>query len=192
MKTSFFKFAILMASFIFMGTAQSQSNVSATPEQVAEQFYSAFSKLDYDTMGSLYQDNMLNIFADPVFGPLNTQETRAMWAMLTLSSIQYSRNTGEDPLRVSYKIVAVQGNVVQVNWIAKYVFSETGRPVTNYIRTTMTVQNGKIVSQRDQFNLCKWTKMAFGFPKSLVCHAPSLIRKNVRKKLADFMDRVQK
>jgi ketosteroid isomerase-like protein len=190
MRTSFYKSLLIAITFSVSGFAQAQSQSSAAPLEVVQQFYEAFAKLDYKTMGSFYEKDLTNIFADPVFGTLNTQETRAMWAMLTLSSLSYSKQTGVPPLQVSYHIVAVEGDLVKINWIAEYVFSETGRKVTNPIHTIMRIQNGKIVGERDYFDLCSWTKMAFGFPKSLVCYAPSIIRKNVRKKLADFMEKM--
>lgn len=187
MKAKLLTILFVATTFGSLGSAQANGVISATPVQVAEEFYSAFSKLDYRTMGALYNENTTAIFADPVFGFLNTSQARAMWEMLSLASLSYSKKTGVTPLQVKYEIAGVRGNKVHVRWGAEYTYSETGRFVRNYIETVMTVENGKIVNQRDQFDLCVWADMALGRPKSFACHMPFLIRSKSNKTLQAYM-----
>lgn len=113
---------------------------------VVARFYEAFVKQDFATMEALYDEDLS--FKDPIFEYESRAGTMGMWRNLLTGS------TGT----FSYKVTGVQGDTVNVRWIADYeVF---GRPVHNEIDTTMIVRDGKIVNQRDVFSWEKWSRQA--------------------------------
>ena len=55
---------------------------------VISKFYTAFQKLDHQTMNSCYSDDI--VFNDPVFGLLRGVEAKAMWEMLCKNAREFS------------------------------------------------------------------------------------------------------
>ena len=53
-------------------------------------------------------------------------------------------------------------------WEAFYNFSVTDRKVHNKISATFEIQDGLIVSHKDEFNLRKWAKQALGFKGAIL------------------------
>ncbi|UXP30648.1 nuclear transport factor 2 family protein [Reichenbachiella agarivorans] len=120
-------------------------------DALIEKFYHAFSSKDYKRMTECYHKEL--VFQDPVFGPLNYEETCAMWKMLI--------KAGSD-LKIYFDKVDSNAQQGSVNWIAVYSFSKTGRKVQNKISAQFRFKDGLIVSHHDHFDLYKWTRMAFG------------------------------
>ena len=118
---------------------------------VANQFYRAFANRDWRTMGALYADDAT--FSDPAFPHLTAPETRAMWRMLI--------ERGTD-LRLDYEVLDETHDAAQVRWIARYTFSQTGRPVVNEITAAMTLRDGFIVRHVDSFDFHRWAGQALG------------------------------
>lgn len=118
---------------------------------LARTYFSAFANRDGQTMASLYKDNVKNVFSDPVFPNLNSIEAKNMWKMLL---------GGEGDFHVDYQIQAVNGNTVTAAWQARYVFPATGQSVLNRGTSVITFENGMIIKQRDNYDLCKWTGQA--------------------------------
>jgi ketosteroid isomerase-like protein len=116
------------------------------------EFYTSFQNGNAKAMGDLYAENAT--FEDPAFGLLDAAHTRAMWAMLVKS--------GGENLKIIFRVVEEDEHRAVAEWKAKYLFSKTNRLVINDIRSTFTIENGKIVKQVDQFNFWKWTTMALG------------------------------
>jgi ketosteroid isomerase-like protein len=118
-----------------------------------EKFYTAFQQLDYNSMNSCYSDEI--VFSDPVFGLLQGNEVKAMWEMLCKNakdlSLTYSNIQSQD------------GEYYTCNWTANYVFSKTGRKVTNNIKAFMRIKDGKITEHSDAFRLSTWIAQAFGW-----------------------------
>jgi len=60
-------------------------------------------------------------------------------------------------------------------WIAKYTFTQTGRPVTNDVRAKMRFRDGLIAEHWDSFSLHSWTRQALGTPGLLLGWSPLLL-----------------
>ena len=154
-----------------------------SPRTVAETFFAAFKTRNHEGMNGLYAHTENVVFSDPIFVDLDIDETLSMWLMLL---------GGKSPKwDFAYEIVSVEGEKVTIDWMADYVYTQTGRDVHNVVRTEMIVRDGKIFSQRDNWDLCAWTTQAFPYVVGKpMCLLPDLtIRKIARKKLAEFMEK---
>ncbi len=122
--------------------------------EVIQKFYEAFEKLDADAMAACYHDEV--VFEDPAFGRLKGERARNMWRML----VNNGRGSG-----INVRANNIQGDEqsgsAQIE--AKYVFSQTGRPVVNHISSQFKLKDGKIIEHIDQFDLYKWAKQAIGW-----------------------------
>ncbi len=116
-----------------------------------EKFYTAFQQKDVLAMQNCYADNA--VFNDPVFSNLNAEQVRAMWAMLIKS--------GKD-MRVEFKNITGSSSGGTAEWIAYYTFSATGNRVTNRIKASFFIENGKIVRHTDRFSFYKWASQSLG------------------------------
>lgn len=149
-----------------------------------QKFYSAFQKLDYTTMQSCYDDNIL--FSDPAFGLLEGVEARAMWEMLCKNAKDFSLTFSN--------IELIDEEYATCQWVATYTFSRTGRKVVNHIKAYMRIQQGKITEHTDHFNMWKWSRQALGLSGWLLGWSRFMhhqIRTNARKSLDRFMQQNQ-
>ena len=146
---------------------------------VADGFYRAFAAHDAKAMGAFYADDAR--FSDPVFPDLSAREVRAMWDMLL--------QPGAD-LRIEHKLVSANAEQAEVEWIAHYHFSRTGRPVVNRVLARMDVSGGLIRRHRDQFSFYRWSSQALGLPGLLLGWSP-LIRKKVQAQAAERLRNFQ-
>ena len=119
-----------------------------------QKFYSAFEKLDAETMVSCYAENV--VFEDPAFGVLNGVHAKNMWRMLCESQ------KGKD-FRIEFSNLVADEKTGFAHWEAFYIFSQTGRKVHNKIDAYFEFENGLIVTHKDDFNLHAWAKQALGF-----------------------------
>jgi limonene-1,2-epoxide hydrolase len=144
-----------------------------------DNFYRAFQRKDYQTMQNLYATNAT--FSDPVFVNLNSEQVRCMWEMLLTASTDLS---------ITFKNVQDNPVGATCDWEAVYTFTLTGKKVHNIIHAQFVIENGKIVSHRDQFDLYRWSRMAFGF-KGLLLGWTSFMQNQIRTKagnrLTSFM-----
>lgn len=115
-------------------------------------FYSAFSRLDYQTMQECYADNV--VFSDPAFGLLEQGKPQAMWQMLCTRAQNFSLTFSD--------IEIIDDEYATCKWTAKYIFSKTGRPVTNHVKAYIRMQDGKITEHTDSFDFYKWSRQALG------------------------------
>lgn len=146
-----------------------------------EKFYTAFSKGDAESMVECYADNV--VFSDPAFGTLNGDQAKAMWRMLL-------KDKAEGEISVSFKVLEASESRGKANWEAIYLFGPSKRKVHNKISATMELENGKIVKHTDEFNLWKWTSMAFGIRGYLIGWTPvmkRILQKGTNKALDKFM-----
>jgi len=120
-------------------------------EQLIFDFYTAFQNRDSKKMVSHYANNIH--FNDPGFGDLHGDDAKNMWRMLI--------ENGTD-LKIEFEITESKDNWVKAHWEAHYTFSKTGRSVHNKIDAAFIIENGKIVSHMDTFNLWSWSKQAMG------------------------------
>ena len=121
-------------------------------EELINNFYSAFQKLDAAGMNRNYSDDI--VFFDPVFGLLKGDEVKYMWEMLCKAAQDFSLTYGN--------ITALDDEYCTCDWVATYTFSKTGRKVVNRVKANMRFANGKIVEHSDAFSLHTWSKQAIG------------------------------
>lgn len=153
----------------------------ASPEaNLIERFYSAFARLDGDTMAACYAPDA--VFEDPAFGELHGEEPGAMWRMLT------GRATD---LEITLADHSASGDTGSAHWLADYTFS-TGRKVHNDVQAKFRFENGLIADHRDSFSFYAWSRQALG-PVGLVLGWTPLLhgatRKKARAQLDEFMGR---
>ena len=143
-----------------------------------ENFYTAFSKGDGETMASCYHPEAE--FTDEVFVGLKGREVPAMWKMLI------ERSKGE--IEITFSHVQMNDTAGSAHWVAMYIFSATGRRVINRIHAEFEFKDGKIYRHRDSFNLHKWASQAMGLNGKLL-GGTSFFRKKVQKTAREGLDR---
>jgi ketosteroid isomerase-like protein len=148
---------------------QNSSGEIALAVNLAETFYKAFAAKDAGTMASLYADNAR--FSDPAFPDLRGEAVRNMWRMLCSRS---------KDLKVEFKVRNASKENIGVDWTATYTFAKTGRLVKNRVHTVMTIRDGRIIWQRDEFNFWRWSAQALGPMGTLLGWTP-LVRRSVQK-----------
>lgn len=156
----------------------------ALHNQVIENFYDAFGRKDVDTMLSCY--HLQVEFTDPAFGTLQGDDARDMWRMLISNARQ---------LEVMYAKVRADENTGSAHWVAKYVFSKTGRSITNHISATFEFKDGLIYRHRDQFDMWLWSRQAFGLAGLFLGWTPWMRKKvqaTARASLKAFQSRGQR
>jgi ketosteroid isomerase-like protein len=147
--------------------------------ELIERFYAAFARRDGDTMAACYAPDA--VFVDPVFGRLEAEQTRAMWRMLTERAADLSIELVEH---------AADGDKGSARWIARYTFTQTGRPVVNDVRAKFKFRDGLIVEHVDKFGWWKWARQALGTPAVWLGWTPQLrlkVLKQARSGLARWM-----
>ena len=122
-------------------------------EQLVNNFYSSFQKLDHKGMNACYNEDI--VFSDPVFGLLRGEEVRSMWEMLCTNAKDFTLTYGN--------IQQLDDEYSTCDWVATYTFSKTGKKVVNRIKANMRFANGKIIEHSDAFSLHKWASQALGF-----------------------------
>ena len=151
------------------------------PVDLIKQFYRAFAQKDADGMLDCYHSNVT--FEDPVFGKLNATEVGGMWKMLV--------NRGGDQLEVRLVQVSEDDGKVKARWEADYVFKTSGRFVNNKISAEFVIKDDKIISHKDDFDLHKWSSMAFGLKGTLFGGFPffkNAVRKKARFHLNKYVE----
>jgi ketosteroid isomerase-like protein len=154
--------------------------VLATSADTARTYFEAFSRRDFTVMANLYQPHQQNVFNDPIFKNLDSNQVKAMWKLLLAD---------QRDLQLQYKIISDDGLNISIEWIAQYTYPATGQRVVNHATSRMQVRDGAIVRQNDDYSLCHWTLMALPpIIAQAACIAPDLtLRPLARKSLIDFM-----
>lgn len=153
-----------------------------TNAQIIETFYTAFQKLDHQTMNSCLSDDI--IFSDPAFGLLEGDDVKAMWEMLCRHAFDFKLTFSN--------IELLDEEYATCNWTASYIFSKTGRKVVNHIKAYMRFKDGKIIEHSDGFKLSKWAAQAFGWKGELFGWTNFMkkrIQMNARKSLEKFIEK---
>jgi ketosteroid isomerase-like protein len=120
---------------------------------IINKFYTAFKKLDADTMCSCYSADI--VFFDPIFELLKGSEATYMWQMLCKNAKDFS---------LTYdNIQSLGDDYYTCEWVATYTFSSTGNKVVNKIKANMKVIDGIIIEHSDAFSVHKWSSQALGF-----------------------------
>jgi uncharacterized protein len=153
--------------------------VSAANQSLVERFYGAFGARDGAAMAASYAPDAT--FSDPVFTDLRGQEIGAMWRMLT------SRATD---LEIDLREHEAGDEEGSAHWVARYTFTQTGRPVVNDVRASFRFRDGLIAEHRDDFDFHRWSRQALGPSGLLLGWTPllrSAVRRRARSGLDDFM-----
>jgi len=146
-------------------------------------FYTAFARLDADSMAECYADNAT--FDDEALSLRSKAEVMGMWRMLTLAT----QSRGMDAWRLEFSDVQADATTGQAHWDAHYRFSATGRLVLNRIDARFTFNDhGLIVTHRDRFNFWAWSRQALGAPGLLLGWSPFL-RNKVRQQAASNLQK---
>ena len=148
-------------------------------EALLEAFYQGFGARDAEAMAAAYAPDAT--FSDPVFQGLKGAQVPAMWRMLA--------GRARD-LTVTYHGVKADDTRGQADWEATYSYGPARRRVHNVIHSAFRFEDGKIVAQRDRFNLWRWSRMALGTRGALLGWLPpvrSAIRREARKALDAYM-----
>ena len=151
-----------------------------TPEQVIENFYSSFQKLNAAGMNACYTRDIS--FFDPMFDLLQGDEVRAMWEMLCANAKDFTLSFSN--------ITDLGDDYYTCDWIANYSFSKTGKMVTNKVKAHMKIENGIITEHSDAFSLHAWSKQALGFSGYLFgwnSYYRRKIKNNARRSLLAYM-----
>jgi len=143
--------------------------------QLIQGFYQAFDEGNGKAMAACYAPDVR--FSDPVFPDLRGDRAGAMWRMLT---------EGPGEVRVELLEHDADDTTGSAHWVAKYTFSETGRPVVNDIRAKFKFKDGLIVEHRDDFNFYAWSRQALG-PAGLLVGWTPIVKSVVRKKAAGLL-----
>jgi ketosteroid isomerase-like protein len=141
-----------------------------------ERFYEAFARLDAETMAACYADDV--IFSDPAFGELRGDEARDMWRMLTQRAQAFS---------LTFSDVDANDQAGSARWVARYLFSQTGRTVENRIEARFVFRDGLIVEHHDRFDLWRWSRQALGLKGALLGWTP-LVQRAIRAQARKGLD----
>jgi ketosteroid isomerase-like protein len=152
-----------------------------TTNKLIEDFYEAFDKREGDRMAACYGPGAR--FSDPVFPGLEGEEPGAMWRMLT--------GQAKD-LTVELLEHQADDDRGSARWLARYTFSQTGRPVVNDVRAEFRFADGLIAEHTDSFSFHRWARQALGAPGLLLGWTPVLraaTQRRARASLDEFMAR---
>lgn len=130
-------------------------------EELLHRFYTAFKKLDHESMADCYHQDVL--FSDPVFKNLKGWKASSMWRMLCERAKDFKLN---------YKNVSADENSGRAFWSADYLFSQTGLMVHNEIQAKFQFRDGLIIEHVDDFDLKRWMGMALGTKGKLLGWLP--------------------
>ena len=143
--------------------------------ELIERFYEAFQRRDAEAMAACYADDV--VFSDPVFGELRGEQARDMWRMLVQRAQAFS---------LTFDAVEANESTGSAHWVARYLFSQTGRTVVNRIQAQFVFRDGRIAEHRDTFDLWRWSRQALGLKGALLGWTPIVqraIRAQARKGL---------
>ena len=149
----------------------------ADSADLIRELYAAMDRHDGDAMAAMYDPQ--GRFRDPAFGELSGAEAGDMWRMLT--------GRAED-LSVELVEHSSDGDTGAARWIARYTFTRTGRPVTNYVRAQFRFRDGRIAEHIDTFPFWRWARQALG-PAGVILGLPPfnrLVRRRARHDLSEF------
>lgn len=152
--------------------------MSQANQELITSFYEAMAQRDHATVGSMYAENAT--FKDEGYDLKNGKQVASMWAMLLSRAKDYSLEFSN-----------VQGTEAggSAQWIVRYKFRGKN-PVENHIKSQFTVENGKIVKQRDTFDFHKWASQALGWKGKLFGWFPpfqSMLSSIAMKGLHEYM-----
>jgi ketosteroid isomerase-like protein len=138
-------------------------------ESLVHRFYTCFQQLDANGMIACYAPDI--VFSDPVFTRLEGRDAGSMWQMLSSRAKEF---------RLTFRDIKADEARGSAHWEATYLFSKTGRMVTNIIDAEFEFRDGLIVRHTDSFDFWRWSRQALGLPGIVLGWTP-LIRNAVRR-----------
>jgi ketosteroid isomerase-like protein len=135
-------------------------------------FYRAMQNGDAEAMAACYASSVH--FSDPVFVSLQGDQAADMWRMLLSRAKDF---------QIDFDNVTADDRNGAAQWVARYTFSQTGRPVVNHINASFVFADGKIVRHTDRFDLWRWARQALGAKGLLLGWSP-LVQQAIRKQAA--------
>ena len=148
-------------------------------EELIDRFYAAFDRKDGDAMAACYAPDAR--FSDPAFGELRGDGARR--------DVADAHRPGARPQRRAGRARG-RRDTGSARWIARYTFTQTGRPVANDVRARFRFRDGLIAEHDDAFSFHRWARQALGPPGLLLGWTPVLrasVRKRARGNLERFM-----
>ena len=131
-------------------------------ESLLSTFYKALAEGNLETLTTCYSKK--NQFSDPAFGDLQGPQIMDIWTFLL--------SKGGENLQVETEVIYEESLSAAGQWGAKYPFGSKKRPVTNGITATFVIEDRKIVTHHDVFDLWKWSSQALGLPGMLMGWSP--------------------
>jgi SnoaL-like domain len=158
-----------------LGAAGIDKVIDPEVGNVLSQFYDAFNALDAKKMASFYHEQAS--FTDPAFPDLRGERIGMMWAMMCRRAKNFE---------LTYKVLFADERKAQVAWEAKYLYGGK-RKVTNHILSSLSLWDGLIVRQVDEFDFARWAKQALGLP-GLLAGNTEWLRRKVQVTAADQLN----
>jgi ketosteroid isomerase-like protein len=149
---------------------------AAENKALIERFYGAFAEGDGDTMAACYAPDAH--FSDPVFPDLRGPRAGRMWQMLT---------SAPGDVRIELLEHEADDERGSAHWMARYTFTQTGRPVVNDIQARFRFAGGLIAEHHDDFSFHRWSRQALG-PSGLLLGWTPILRSAVRRKAGARLD----
>ena len=150
-----------------------------------EKFYSAFAKLDVDTMATCYAPDAE--FDDEAFTLRGHEQVTGMWRMLC----ETTKAKALADWKLVHSGIEADDKTGKAHWEAYYRFTATRRLVHNVIDGVFEFNHqGLIARHRDSFNFWKWSRQALGTPGLLLGWTPFLrqkVRTTAAANLKKFM-----
>ena len=150
-----------------------------------EKFYTAFVRLDVDTMATCYAADAA--FDDEAFSLRGREQVVGMWRMLC----ETTKAKALADWKLVFSGIEADAKTGKAHWEADYRFSATNRLVHNAIDGVFTfTDQGLIARHRDSFNFWKWSQQALGTPGWLLGWTPFLrqkVRTTAAANLQKFM-----
>ena len=134
-----------------------------------ENFYTAFARLDADTMAASYAPEA--VFEDAVFSLHGHEQVTGMWRMLC----DATKAKGANVWKLKASGIEADALTGKARWEADYRFSATGRMVHNVIDGAFEFNDkGLITRHEDSFDFWTWARQALGVPGLLLGWTPWL------------------
>jgi hypothetical protein len=146
-----------------------------------ETYFDAFSKGDYRTMRSLCDPKIT--FNDPVYTSLQGKSVFALHHFMAERRICPT---------ITIRSISEKGNRVKVKWTNEYEYATYKTHISIDVRSIFHFEHTSIISQTDQYNLWKWSKMALGFTGTYLGWTPmfrSTLRRSSQQSLATFIQK---